>query len=982
MNFGTIQVANIFVGTLNAIEAYFGNEKVWGKSEPATPNWLCFTAEQANSTVAMQAKGSAPTVSLEYSTDGNTWSPFVVSKEGVEGTTVTLANIGDKMYMRATSSGNTGMGSSSQNYNKFVMTGKISASGNVDTLLDQNGNATITDYCYSNLFNDCSSLTTAPELPATTLADSCYDTMFFGCTSLTQAPELPATTLAAGCYDNMFFECTSLTTAPELPATTLADSCYNRMFYGCTSLTSAPELPATTLANYCYSYMFSGCDSLTTAPELPATTLAEGCYQTMFSGCSNLNTIKLGYTGNFADAPSDAFSNWVSGVASTGTFYYNGSDTTTGTSAIPTGWTVVSQLCFTAEEANSTLRLDKVGSPNAISLETSTDGNTWTDYSWTENTGDTLTLANISDKVYMRAKTENQTIGSSNTDYYKFVMTGKIAASGNIQTLLKADGSRTDAPAYCYKNLFNGCTSLTSAPELPATKLYAGCYSNMFSGCTSLTTAPELPSTTLAAGCYSGMFYGCTSLTQAPLILPSTTLDNGCYSGMFYGCTSLTQAPELPATTLAYGCYQNMFRNCTSLTTAPRLPATTLINECYRGLFYGCTNLNSITLDYTGNFSTTYFNYWVSGVASTGTFYYNGSDTTTGVSAIPTGWTVLPTPIPIPRQELCFTAEEPGSDVTMMPMGDAPAVSLEYSTNGVTWSPFVVGSTTVTLANIGDKMYMRATSSGNTGMGASYSDYNQFVMTGKISASGNVDTLLDQNGNATLTYCCYYGLFKDCTSLTTAPELPATTLEDGCYKEMFFGCSSLTTAPELPATKLAYECYESMFNGCTSLTQAPTLPATTLADSCYLGMFTMCESLISAPELPATTLASGCYGSMFNGCTSLTTAPELPATTLANGCYSNMFLGCTSLTQAPAIKTYTPELYAFDSMLNVFEGAQGKLTSCNWPDLTLSEAQSMVLDEVIFGSNDPGENVRISITCKDGSGTAYYDSANFTWVFE
>ena len=168
MNFGTIQVANIFVGTLNAIEAYFGNEKVWGKSEPAAGPWLCFTAEEANSTVAMKANGSAPTVSLKYSTDGNTWSPFVVGT-----TTVTLANIGDKMYVRATSA-NTGMGSSSSNYNKFVMEGKISASGNVDTLLDQNGNATLDFYCYRNLFNDCTSLTSAPELPATTLADYCY----------------------------------------------------------------------------------------------------------------------------------------------------------------------------------------------------------------------------------------------------------------------------------------------------------------------------------------------------------------------------------------------------------------------------------------------------------------------------------------------------------------------------------------------------------------------------------------------------------------------------------------------------------------------------------------------------------------------------------------------------------------------------------------------------------------------------------------
>ena len=160
---------------------------------------LCFTAKQANSTVKMVATGNAPAVSLEYSTDGNNWSPFVVSKEGVEGTTVTLANVDDKMWVRATSAGNTGMGSSSIDHNEFKTTGKIAASGNVDTLLDQNGNATLTSYCYSYLFSD-TNLTTAPELPATTLAEGCYYGMFSTCESLTTAPELPATTLANKCY--------------------------------------------------------------------------------------------------------------------------------------------------------------------------------------------------------------------------------------------------------------------------------------------------------------------------------------------------------------------------------------------------------------------------------------------------------------------------------------------------------------------------------------------------------------------------------------------------------------------------------------------------------------------------------------------------------------------------------------------------------------------------------------------------------------
>lgn len=149
---------------------------------------------------------------------------------------------------------------------------------------------TLANYSYYRMFYNCTSLTAAPTLPATTLTEGCYYSMFLGCTSLTTAPELPATTLANYCYNFMFYGCSSLTTAPELPATTLAYRCYYRMFSGCTSLTTAPKLPATTLAKECYAYMFTSCISLTTAPELPATTLADGCYSGMFWDCTSLTT--------------------------------------------------------------------------------------------------------------------------------------------------------------------------------------------------------------------------------------------------------------------------------------------------------------------------------------------------------------------------------------------------------------------------------------------------------------------------------------------------------------------------------------------------------------------------------------------------------------------------------------------------------------------------------------------------------------------
>ena len=150
---------------------------------------------------------------------------------------------------------------------------------------------------------------------------------------------LPATTLTDYCYSNMFIGCTALTAAPELPATTLTDYCYSNMFIGCTALTAAPELPATTLTTNCYSYMFYGCTSLTTAPVLPATTLTTNCYSYMFYGCTLLNYIKAMFT----TTPSTTYTqNWVSGVASTGTFIKNSAATwnVTGVNGIPSGWTV------------------------------------------------------------------------------------------------------------------------------------------------------------------------------------------------------------------------------------------------------------------------------------------------------------------------------------------------------------------------------------------------------------------------------------------------------------------------------------------------------------------------------------------------------------------------------------------------------------------------------------------------------------------
>ena len=199
--------------------------------------------------------------------------------------------------------------------------------------------------------------------------------------------------------------------------------------------------------------------------------------------------------------------------------------------------------------------------PNALQYSID-DGKTWTTLA-ANTASPTVTAGN---KILWKQTGLNPSSNGIGT----FSATGNFDASGNIMSLNYGDNFRgqTDLTGknYSFVKLFANNAKLVSTTNLvlPATTLANNCYANMFQGCTSLTTAPELLATTLANSCYTNMFYGCTSLTTAPE-LPATTLEQGCYSTMFCGCASLTTAPELPATTLAGYCYTNMFDGCTSL---------------------------------------------------------------------------------------------------------------------------------------------------------------------------------------------------------------------------------------------------------------------------------------------------------------------------------------------------------------------------------------------------------------------------------
>ena len=151
---------------------------------------------------------------------------------------------------------------------------------------------------------------------------------------------------------------------------------------------------------------------------------------------------------------------------------------------------------------------------------------------------------------------------------------------------------------------------------------------------------------------------------------------------------------------------------------------------------------------------------------------------------------------------------------------------LEYSVNNdETWRK-VEKDREITFGGANGDLRLRGTNPNGTATGIfNYSTIIFTDATVKVACTGDIRTLLNWKNYSTVDTknARFCSLFVRCTALTSAPELPATTLANVCYSNMFFGCTSLTSAPILPATKLADWCYSNMFNNCKSLSTVTML---------------------------------------------------------------------------------------------------------------------------------------------------------------
>lgn len=690
---------------------------------------------------------------------------------------------------------------------------------------------------------------------------------------------LPATSATTGCYTQLFENQSRMVTVPLiLPATTLGSGCYTSMFKGCSSITSTPILPAKTLDYSCYNSMFYDCTSLTTAPELPASVVRTS-YAYMFYGCTSLTE-----TPEFPVFDGNV----------------NMQSMFEGCTNLTTIHPIIKTPSSTPNlNLNNTFKgCNKVTSASIGLNDIDTTYNTNNILSW-ESTFENCTSLNEVTFVNMLPKdvpAVNKTFNNvASTGTFK-VKQSTIDSWADVSTKKPWNVTPVSYNEGDY-DIIIPTESITSPNTL---EMNVGAKRSVFTISPSNTT------------------YG-KSFTSSNTSVASID-GNGEVTAVSEGQTTLRSVS---------GAFAN-----TTLLTVTDVPPTPVIND-NEYLWIENTSTDDMKINtklevgYAWD-TVTYTNMEYSYDKST----WNTVTITADMSSSNNDMPLVPAGDKVYLRALAISNPDDSSNPIRVSniyptksakIGGNP-FSMVFGSNftGNETSPMTINGVYVNCPHFEWSPYTRDASelAIPTAMNISNLSFHQMFQSSGLRVPPQlrytqipVTTTIQGN-----TYGFYEEMFSECTSLQSAPDLPATSVGDRAYRSMFQGCSSLTTPPSISATTLGVESFEYMFMNCINLTAAPQLNATTVPTQAYTYMFKGCTSLVSVPSFAATTLGNattsvGCCEEMFYGCTSLTTLPSsLPATTLNQYCYKKMFYGCTSLQSAPVLPATQNVNHAYEDM--------------------------------------------------------------------
>ena len=215
-----IKVTGITAGAWTASGTTTGDLVVVG-----TP-YVTFKAEQPQTFKMTEINGY--TISgLEYSVNFGEWKTVVANKE------VTFGGTNGTLHLRGTNIKGTASGW--YKYSTITFTDpnvKVACTGDIRTLLNWKSYSTVDtqNARFCSLFDGCSVLTSAPELPATKLAGNCYEYMFYGCTKLSTVTMLASSDQISGktyCCNNWLSK--AGTSAASRKLIVLDEAAYNAL---------------------------------------------------------------------------------------------------------------------------------------------------------------------------------------------------------------------------------------------------------------------------------------------------------------------------------------------------------------------------------------------------------------------------------------------------------------------------------------------------------------------------------------------------------------------------------------------------------------------------------------------------------------------------------------------------------------------------------------------------------------------------------
>ena len=238
-----------------------------------------------------------------------------------------------------------------------------------------------------------------------------------------------------------------------------------------------------------------------------------------------------------------------------------------GAVAAPVQYGIGQGMQFTAQMAGSTIKLEAVGTPDAVTLEYSLGkGGTYSAYT----VGNTITLANAGDEVWFRAASGvTNAFGNISRNYHKFVMTGLFNVKGDISFLISQGGGLSNVQKI--SSLFKGANVLDFSLTGTMTMTTATSFLN---GSTTLKrlSVPGLTATTDWWTLSDG-FRGCRNLETVDLSGLEDVSARGLNNG-FEGCSSLKTVKLNKLSQTNTESLKNCFKDCTSLEVVDMSEAT------------------------------------------------------------------------------------------------------------------------------------------------------------------------------------------------------------------------------------------------------------------------------------------------------------------------------------------------------------------------------------------------------------------------